>query len=66
LPSRRRGLAALLKLALAASLPAAAGPAFAAGRPRKGAKPGPAYAGHPAAQAFVAEVAARRQLDAPG
>ncbi len=60
-PTRRRHLQALLALTLAAALPAAP-PATAA--PRHGPKPGPRYAGHPAAQAFVADVATRRQLDA--
>jgi len=70
-PARRQGLKALATLALLAV--AATGPvAWAAGaeRPRHGRhrKPenrGPSYAGHPAAQAFVADVVARRGLPEP-
>ncbi len=54
--ARRRSLQALLAWAGAALAPAAL-----AARP--GPPPGPGYGSHPAAQAFVAEVAARRGLD---
>ena len=66
-PARRRGLQALLALAAAAVLPSA-GATGAGGGPRparrRAAPPGPNYARHPAAQAFVAEVAERRGLGA--
>ena len=65
--ARRRGLQALLALAAAAVLPSAGATGAGGGaRParRRAAAPGPSYARHPAAQAFVAEVVERRGLGA--